>query len=232
MIRWLDLMDLSRKEVSVPFQALLLIWSTILLHFQATLPGIEITKDMLWEAGPWQGLFPGVGAHCLTEVSFCHCSLLSPYKIQYCELPNANHQCRLAQLGEKGRATFPFFPSFHSHFFPFQPWLFQISSLPHEDMVKDHISANSLPVSFPQFPLKGKPAAVGKSPQHLGTQSYSTRQERTEASAELGRTWLHSSGRGHTETRLPRVLRLGCSPAWLNRMVTMFCVHFLAGKGC
>lgn len=123
-------------------------------------------------------------------------------------------------------------PSFHSPFFPFQPWLFQSSSLPHEDMVKDHLSANNLSVSFPQFPLKGKPAAVGKSPKHLGTQSSSTRQACTEASAELGRTWLHSSCRGHTETSPLRVLRLGCSSAWLNRMVTMFCVHFLAGKVC
>lgn len=69
-------------------------------------------------------------------------------------------------------------PPFHSLFFPFQPWLFQTSSLPHEDMVKDHLSANNLPVSFPQLPLKGKPGAVGKSPKHLGTLSYSTRQER------------------------------------------------------
>lgn len=107
MIRVLDLMDLSRKEVSVPFQALLLLWSTILLHFQATLLGIKITNDMLWEAGHAKGSFR---AHCLTEVNFCHCSFFPPFKIQYCELPNANHQCRLAQLGEKGRATFPFFP--------------------------------------------------------------------------------------------------------------------------
>lgn len=57
MIRALDLMDLSRKEVSVPLQALLLIWSIILLHFQATLPGIETTKDMLLEAGHGRGSF-------------------------------------------------------------------------------------------------------------------------------------------------------------------------------
>lgn len=57
MIRALDLMDLSRKEVSVPLQALLLIRRIILLHFQATLPGIEITKDMLLEAGHGRGSF-------------------------------------------------------------------------------------------------------------------------------------------------------------------------------
>lgn len=151
MIRELDLMDLSRKEVSVPLQALLLIQSIILLHFQVTLPGIKITKDM--ESGHGRGSFQEWVPTALLK--FCHCSLLPPYKIQYCELANANHQCRLAQLAEKGWATFPFFPScppFHSPFFPFQPWLFQTSSLPREDMVKDHLSANNLPVSFPQFP--------------------------------------------------------------------------------
>lgn len=55
MIRVLDLMDLSRKEVSVPFQALSLTWSIILLHFQVTLPGTEITKDTLLEASHGRG---------------------------------------------------------------------------------------------------------------------------------------------------------------------------------
>lgn len=235
MIRALDLMDLSRKEVSVPFQALLLIWSIILLHFQATLRGIKITKDMLWEAGHGRGSFQ----EWVLTASLKLVSVIAPCSL-YIKFSTVNYQMQTinADLHSWERKVGPLFlssppsPSFHSHFFPFQPWLFQTSSLPHEDMVKDHLSANNLPVSFPQFPLKGKPAAVGKSPQHLGTQSYSTRQERTEASAELGRTWLHGSCCGHTETRLPRVLRLGCSPAWSNRMVTMFCVHFLAGKGC
>lgn len=45
-----------------------------------------------------------------------------------------------------------------------QPWLFQTSSLPNEDMVKDHLSASNLPMSFPQFPLKGKIGSCGKEP--------------------------------------------------------------------
>lgn len=124
-----------------------------------------------------------------------------------------------------------FFLFFFPPFFPSQLWLFQTSSLPNEDMVKDHLSASNLPVPFPQFPLKGKPAVVGKSPKHLGTQNYGTRHRRTEASAETGRTWLHSSCCGHTETRLAQVFRPGCSSSWLNRTVKMFCVHFLAWKG-
>ena len=48
-------MNLSREEVSVPFQALSLTWSIILLYFEATLPGIEITKDTLLEAGHGRG---------------------------------------------------------------------------------------------------------------------------------------------------------------------------------
>lgn len=55
MIRALDLMDLSRKEVSVPFPALSLTWSVILLRFQVTLPGTKITKDTLLEAGHSRG---------------------------------------------------------------------------------------------------------------------------------------------------------------------------------
>jgi len=55
MISALDLMDLSRKELSVPFQALLLTWSIILLHFQVTLPDTKITKDALLEAGHGTG---------------------------------------------------------------------------------------------------------------------------------------------------------------------------------
>lgn len=208
MIRAPDLMDLSRKEVSVPFQALLLTWNIISLHFQVTLPGTKSQKGHAAGSWPRQGLFVGVGAHSTTNLSYSHCSLLPWYKMQHHEVPNANHLVQAYTAGEKGcviepkslkRLFFFFFPFLP---FPTIPWLFQTSSLPNEDMVKDHLSASSLPVSFPQFPLKGKPAVVGKSPKHLGTQSYGTRHRRTEASVETGRTRLHSSCCGHSETRL------------------------------
>lgn len=111
-------------------------------------------------------------------------------------------------------------------FFPFPT-----SSLPNKDTVKDHFSAGNLPMSFPQSPLKGKPGVVGKSPKHLGKQSYGTRHRYTEASAGMGRTWLHSSCCGHTETRLAGLFRPECSSLWLNQTVKTFCVHFLAWKG-
>lgn len=117
--------------------------------------------------------------------------------------------------------------------FPFssQLGLFQNSSLSNEDTVKDHLSASSLPVSFPQFPLKDKPAVVGKSPEHLGTQHYRTRHGGTEASAEPVRRLLHGSCCGHAETRLAQAFQPGGSSSWFNQMVKRFCVRFLMQKG-
>lgn len=51
MIRAFDLMDLSQKEASVPFQDLLLTWNRISLHFEVMLLGTKLTKNTLLEAG-------------------------------------------------------------------------------------------------------------------------------------------------------------------------------------
>lgn len=147
---------------------------------------------------PWQAVFPGVGAHCLTEVSFYHCSLLPPYKIQYCELANANHQCRLAQLAEKGRATFPFFPSRPPLPLPFLPFpTVAISNLltPSWRYGQRSLKCQQSSSLFPTVSLKGK--------QQLWERALSTLAHRVTAHVRNAQRQAQSWG-GHGYT----------APAW------------------
>lgn len=172
---------------------------------------------------PWQCLLR-VGAHHITNLTY----ITDPCFPVHASVPWLSKCRQLEQAYTAGRERLPhfFFSLFSS-----QLGLFQNSSLSNEDTVKDHLSAGNLPVSFPQFPLKDKPAVVGKSPKHLGTRCYGTRHGGTEASAEPARRLLHGSCCGHAETGLAQVFQPRDSSSWFNRMVKRFCVRFLMQKG-
>lgn len=160
MIRAFDLRDLSLKEVSIPFQALSLTRSVIPRRFQVTTLGTELTKARILEAVHSSDSVR-LSAHRIANPTCSHFSSLPRYKPQHHEAADTER----AYSSWERKSGWLFFSSL----FPSQLGLFQTSSLPNEDMVKDHLSIGNLPVSFPQFPLKGKPAVVGKSPEHLGT---------------------------------------------------------------
>lgn len=72
-------------------------------------------------------------------------------------------------------------------------------------MVKDHLSATNLPVSFPQFPLKGKPAVAGKSPKHLSTEMQHTSRTQAQKQGRQLLLWSHEAS-STAETRVLIIL--------------------------
>lgn len=167
MIRALDLLDLSRKEVSVPFQALLLIWSIILLHFQATLPGIEITKDMLWEAGHGRGSFQ----EWVPTASLKLVSVIAPCSL-HIKFSTVSYQMQTisADLHSWERKVGPLFlsspptPSLPLPLLPFPTVAISDLFTPSRRYGQRSLKCQQSSSPFPTVPPEGQTSSCGKEP--------------------------------------------------------------------